>query len=180
MIHPGWSSFVVLAAGGGEGGLMSPNAQMVIWTWVTFGLVSLLLYKTAWKPILAALEAREERVRQSIDDAEKAREELERIAETRDRMLAEAEAETKRLIAEARAGAQEAATVIERKATEKAKILYENAERDIEALRDRTAAELRNAEVDMVVRLAGRLVTENMDTDRNRELADRLIAEMKA
>lgn len=153
--------------------------SVTLWTWVTFGVVATILYKVAWKPILAALDAREERIRKSLDDAEQARVQLEEMEATRKRMVVDAEEETKTLIAKARDAAAEAADGIERRAGEKVQIMYENAERDIEAMRSQATTTLRNEQVEMVISLAGRIVSDNMDTEKNRELADRLITEME-
>ena len=156
---------------------LSPDAQMVIWTWLTFGIVAFLLYKVAWKPILAALEAREDRIRQALKDADEARAAVARIEETQRQMRAETERECKAMIAAARTAATEAAGQAEHKAHERVKVLYENAERDIEAMKNRVLAEIRREQADLIVHVSGRLIAQNLDTDRNRALADKLIAE---
>ena len=43
-----------------ESALLNPDVSMVILTWVTFLVLSVVLYKFAWDPILKALDAREE------------------------------------------------------------------------------------------------------------------------
>ena len=63
--------------------IISPDVSMMLLTWVTFLLLLALLYKTAWKPILDALDAREEKIRRALEDAQKAHEELERVNQTR-------------------------------------------------------------------------------------------------
>ena len=50
-------------------------------------------------------------------------------------------------------------------------------ERDIEALKNRVVADLRREQANLIVGVAGRLVAQNLDTERNRALADKLIAE---
>ncbi|MCE9616674.1 MAG: F0F1 ATP synthase subunit B [Lentisphaerae bacterium] len=156
---------------------LSPDAQMVVWTWVTFSVVAFILYRVAWKPILAALEAREHRIHQALEDADQARAAVGQIAETQRTMRAETERECKAMIAAAREAAAEAANQVEKKAHERVKVLYENAERDIEALKNRVIADIRREQAELVVNVSGRLIAQNLDTDRNRALADKLIAE---
>ena len=163
---------------GDSSSLISPDAQMVIFTWITFGIVAALLYKLAWKPILGGLEAREEKIRKSVDDAEAAKQALAEIESTRNRIIAEAEKETKEMVANAREEAAKAASQVESSAHEKVKIMYENAERDIDALKNKAISELRREQADVVLSLAGRLVSENLDDKKNRELTDRLIAQL--
>ncbi len=157
---------------------ISPDTQMVILTWITFGIVATLLYKVAWKPILSALESREGRIRNALTDAKKAKEELEQIEQTRTQMIADTDRQTKEMIARAREDAAKAAAQVEASAHEKVKILYENAERDIEAMKTKTLSELRREQSDIVINLAGRLIRENMDSDRNRKLTEQFIAEL--
>lgn len=158
-------------------GPISPDIQMLIWTWITFGLVATLLYKKAWKPILAGLDAREARIHQALADADKARQALAEIEATRNRLIAETERECKTMIAESRDGAVAVANSVEKKAQERVKVLYENAERDIEAMKNRVVAEIRREEADLIVSVSGRLIAQNLNTDSNRALADKLIKE---
>ncbi|MDA0322219.1 MAG: F0F1 ATP synthase subunit B [Verrucomicrobia bacterium] len=152
--------------------------SVALWTWVTFGLVAFILYKIAWKPVLAALDVREGRIRRSLEDAEKARVQLEEMEAARKQMLVDAEDETKAIISKARDAATEAANTIEHRAAEKVQIMYANADRDIEAMKAEATTTLRNEQVEMVINLASRVVIDNMDTEKNRKLADQLIAEI--
>jgi F-type H+-transporting ATPase subunit b len=157
---------------------LAPDALMVVWTWVTFGVVATLLYKIAWKPILAALDAREGRIRQSLDDAEQTRRELAAVEQTTRTMMEQAEHDGQEIIARAREQAAEAANQIEVKAHDKAKALYENADRDIAQLRRETVNAVRREQADMVIDLAGKLIARNMDSDTNRQLTEKLLGEL--
>ena len=59
--------------------LVQPDPGLFIWTILTFLVLLGLLGKFAWRPLLAALETREATIRKSLDDAEKTRQELERV-----------------------------------------------------------------------------------------------------
>jgi len=98
-----------------ESSLLSPDASMLVLTWVTFFLLLAVLYKFAWKPILAALDTREESIRKSLEDAERIKGEVERLNETRAQMMAESEERAKDIIDQSRKAATEAAKVIEGK-----------------------------------------------------------------
>lgn len=158
---------------------MGPQALVAVWTWITFGVVAFVLYKIAWKPILAALDARENRIRHAVDDADRLRKELESLETKRRAMLAEVDARTQQLIAEARAGAAHAAENVERRSAEKVKILYENAERDITALKNAAIMDIRQEQMNLILGVASRLVAADMDTEKNRALTDKLLAELK-
>lgn len=154
------------------------SGQMVIWTWVVFMLMLLVLWKVAWKPMLAALDKREKDIQDSIDHAEQVRKELESIDEQRAEIIGKADEKSKAVLEAARKGAQEQARVIEAKAREEAQILAENAKREIDASRAKAEDELRMESATWARALAGKLIEANLDDEKNRALTDKLIQEL--
>ena len=59
--------------------LVQPDPGLFIWTIVTFLVLLTLLAKFAWRPLLQALETRQQAIRKSLDDAQQAKQELERL-----------------------------------------------------------------------------------------------------
>ena len=166
----------LFAGGGGEDvNLVGINKQMLLWTWVTFGLLLIILYKFAWKPILSGLDKREKDIRESVENAEKIRTDLEQIEGKREKLIKEADDKAKEIVATARKAAVEASKVIENKAKEEAKILLENANREINASREKAEAILRRDSADLAIALAGKLISKNLDDDKNRLLTEQLI-----
>lgn len=162
----------------GEVNIVEIQGQMVIWTWVVFLVVAALLYRIAWKPILAALSDREEKIQRALDDARTAREQVEQIESTREQLIAEADAKAKEIVAEARQGAAELAKSIEEKAREEAQILLENAQREVRTAREQAEAALRQQTAAFAVELSSRLIQENLDTAKNQALVAKLIEEV--
>ncbi len=72
---------------------------------VSFMIVAILLYKFAYKPILAVLEERRQRIAQGLADAEKIKAELQRTEAARQEVLEKANTQANALIEEARAAA---------------------------------------------------------------------------
>lgn len=162
----------------GEVNIVEIQSQMVIWTWVVFFVVAVVLYRIAWKPILAGLSDREEKIQRALDDARTAREQMEQIEATRDQLITEADAKAKEIVAEARQGAIEAANAIEGKAREEAQILLENAQREVRIAREQAEASLRQEMADFAVTLTSKLVQENLDTPKNQALVSKLVQEL--
>ncbi|MCJ7554746.1 MAG: F0F1 ATP synthase subunit B, partial [Ignavibacteriaceae bacterium] len=75
------SFFLVIAAEGGSGGLLSVNTGLAFWTTLTFLILLFILGKFAWKPILTALKQREDAIKDSLEQAEKAKDEAKKILE---------------------------------------------------------------------------------------------------
>lgn len=158
-----------------EHDLLSPDARMLVLTWVTFILLLTVLYKFAWKPILKALDEREALIRKAVDEAEKTREELARVHATRQEMIMEAERKAKEIVREARQAALEASRVIEHKAKEEAQILLKNARRDIRGETEKAQIILRKESAAIAVALAGKLIEKNLDDEDNHRLVNEAI-----
>jgi len=82
--------------------MLSLNPGMLVWTWVTFVALAIVLWKLAWKPLLAAVESRENNISDAIKKAENAREEAEKLLTKQQEKLAEAQDEMQKVIKEAK------------------------------------------------------------------------------
>jgi F-type H+-transporting ATPase subunit b len=154
------------------------SLQMIGLTWITFGLVAALLYKVAWKPILAGLEKREADIRKAVEDAQKARDELAKIEDSRARVIAEADAKAREIVDAARKGATDAAATIEAKAREQGQILIATAQREIQSAQEKAMAALRKESAELAISLSRKILRDNLDEDRSRKLADELISQV--
>lgn len=154
---------------------MEISGQMVVWTWVLFAITLGALYKIAWKPILSKLDEREQDIQESMDNAETLRQEMADLEAVKAQQLADADETSKKVLDTARRGALEQARLIEEKARDEAQILTENAHRDIETSRALAEDSLRIESAAWARDLAGKLIEENLDDDKNRALTDQLI-----
>ena len=73
-------TLAVIASEGGNGGLLDVNPGLMIWTVVTFIVLLFILKKVAWKPILSALDKRENDIKEALEQAEKAKDEAKKIS----------------------------------------------------------------------------------------------------
>ena len=78
------------------------QSDVVFWSVLIFGLFFLLLTKFAWKPILAAVKARDEMIKGSLDSAEKASEEMLKLQSDNEAILKKAREERENILKEAR------------------------------------------------------------------------------
>jgi F-type H+-transporting ATPase subunit b len=83
--------------------LVQPDPGLFIWTILTFLVLLFLLAKFAWGPLLKALEARQQAIRKALDDAEKAKQELERLEQESTAIIRKARAESEAIISQSRA-----------------------------------------------------------------------------
>jgi len=87
-------------------GLLKVDPGLLLWTVITFAVLFLILWKAAWKPIVDALDARAEKVRSDIENAEMMRIEAEKQLAQHKEMMDKASAEVASIIAEGKADAE--------------------------------------------------------------------------
>ncbi|HMP75818.1 MAG TPA: F0F1 ATP synthase subunit B [Kiritimatiellia bacterium] len=167
------------ASGGkGKDSPIKVDGHMVGLTWLTFGILALLLYKVAWKPILAALDQREKQLRDALEEARLTREEYAQLDERRKQLIDEADAKARQIVEQARQAAIETSRTIEAKARDEANILLANAQREISSAHEKAVADLRRESADLAVGLTRKILADQLDEPRSRSLVDRLLTQV--
>jgi F-type H+-transporting ATPase subunit b len=155
--------------------LLQVEPGLMIWTLVTFVLLLIVLKAVAWKPLLGMLKEREERIQESLEQAEKARQDTQVAAEENLKAMAESQAEAQRTITEGREAAERVAQDVRERAQAEAQQLLQQAQRTIQQEKDQAIQELRNQVADLAILAAGKILDENLDEGRNRKLVDEFI-----
>ncbi len=152
--------------------LVQLDPGVIIWTALTFGLLLVLLRFTAWKPILTALDTREESIRQSIERAEEAKRESERLLEENRKNLARADEKGQQLIREARELAEKLRNESVAKATAEANKVLDKAREEIERDKQQAIVQLHGLVAELAVRAAEKILNETIDESRQKKLVD--------
>jgi F-type H+-transporting ATPase subunit b len=174
-----------IAGHGAEGGhgqpdILAVEAPLAIWTVVVFGILLLILAKFAWKPMMKALHDREEHIEHCLLEAEKARNEAERLMSENQKNLARATEQVRALLEAARQDAEASANGIVQKAQAEAEASRERAERDIATARDQALSDIFTKTADLAVAVAGKVLSKNLGPDDQRRLTDAAMAELPA
>lgn len=156
--------------GGGDPNIFSGGWGTAIFTLAIFVVLMMILAKWAWGPILAGLKKREEHIRQSIADAEKARSDAESSLTDYRNQLASAADEAESIIEKGRADAQELAEQLKQQSLDEAKSLREQAGRDIGAAKEQALKELCDQAAELSCDLAGRIIKKSLDPQDHRDL----------
>ncbi len=171
------SSSLILAAEGGHNPIV-PAANELIWGSIAFVVLFVLLAKIGYPAVKKGMDARTERIRKALDDAETARDEAQSVLEQYRRQLADAKNEAARLIEEARQSAEQVRQDLRSKAEAEAAEIKQRAQDDIAAQASRTMADLQARVALMAIELAEKVVEKNLDRETNRELIDRFIEQV--
>jgi F-type H+-transporting ATPase subunit b len=152
--------------------LVQPDPGLYIWTIATFLVLAGLLAKFAWRPLLAALEARQAAIRKSLDDARQAKQELERLNAESARILAHARTEAEAILTATRSDANQFREELKQKARAEAAGIVKNAEKQIELETARALQQIRQEAVDLSVTIASKLLQRNVSKDDNLRLIE--------
>ena len=160
--------------------LVQVDPGLYIWAIVTFLVLAAALAKFAWRPLLDALDRRQESIKKSLDDARQARQELERLRTESTRILVEARTEADGIISRTRADAARAAEEMKVKARADAENIVKNAERQIELEASRAVETLRREAVDLSIAIASRIIQRNLTREDNERLIGETLKEIEA
>lgn len=160
----------LFAAEGGWDTLFAVDPGLMVWTVGTFLVLLVTLRWLAWKPLLGALDAREQRIRDSITEAKRLREEAEQSASEHRKQLAEARREAQQIVTEGREAGQKVRADIEEKARAEGAAMIERAKREIAQEKASALQELRKHSVELALSAASQLMGQKLDGEIDRGL----------
>lgn len=158
--------------------MLEINPGLIVWTIITFVIVLVILRATAWKPLLGALTAREEKIRSSLKDAQDAKEQARALLEENRRQLALAEEQSQRIIREGRDMGERLKAEILEKANASARSAVEQAREEIQREKESALTQLRSEVADLAIQAAGKILDANLDTAKQRALVDAVIRDI--
>jgi len=153
--------------------LVRLDPGLFIWTIATFLVLLTLLTKFAWKPLLQALESRQEAIRKSLDDAQQARQEMERLKQEAAHIIRQGRIEAESIISQSRSDAERLRGEMRQKAKADSDAIVKNAERQIQLETARALQQIRHEAIDLSVMIASKIIQRNISREDN----DKLIAE---
>ncbi|MSR47499.1 MAG: ATP synthase F0 subunit B [Planctomycetes bacterium] len=151
----------------------------LFWTWAVFGVVVFVISKFAWKPLIAALEAREKKIEDGILKAERAEAEAKRAAAETEAKLREAFVKADQIVEETRARGEKLAKELESEARSAADKVLQRAREEITLAKQQAVEEMRVLAVDLALEAASSVVGRAMNQDDHRRLAGAAIDQMK-
>jgi F-type H+-transporting ATPase subunit b len=146
---------------------------------VSFCIVAFLLSKFAYKPILAVLEERRQKIQESLDNAKKIQEQLAQAQKTAEDIRAQANVDASKFIEEARAAAKQISERENQRAVQQAAEIVAKAREAGEAEQRRLMAELKKELsrliVDTTAKVTGKVLTaadqKKITEEANKELS---------
>ena len=144
----------------------------------SFLLLIFLIKKYAWGNISSVLEARAEKITNDIDGAEVARKKAEELASKREAELAGSRKEAKTIIENAKETAEKSKADILAEAKLEAGRLKDKANQEIAQNKAEALQSVKGEVADLTISLAGKIITQNLDSQAHKELIDQYIDQL--
>ncbi len=154
------------------------NFGLFVWTSIVFVALLAILWKFAWGPILAAVEAREKGIQGTLDQAAAERAEATKLLAQHREQMAEARRQAQGIVAGAREAGERLRGEIEAKAREEGERMLDRARSEIEREKDQALDTLRTESVDLALSAASKLLRRNLDAQADRALVEEYLREV--
>ena len=171
-------AFASEAAQSGPPNLLDPNVGVMAWTLVIFVLLLVVLSKFAFKPIFAAVEAREKALEDAIEGAKRDRAAAESMLAQQKAHLETARTEAQQIIADSRATSDKMRTDLLAQTKSQQEEMIEQARRAIEGEKAAAIAALRTEAIDLAIAGASRVIEQNLDSTGNRKIVESFLASL--
>ena len=158
--------------------LVTPDPGLFLWTILVFLALVAALTIFAWKPLLKALDARQESIRKSLDDAQAAKRELERLQSESTEILRKAHTEAEGIVSKSWSDAEKLREDMKVKAKAESDAIIKEARRQIELETGRALREIRGEVANLSVSIASKLIQKNFSKEDNDRLVQETLRQM--
>ena len=152
--------------------LVQLDPGLFVWTILTFLVLLGVLAKFAWNPLLKMLKDRENLIRSSLEDAEKAQTELANLNAEREKIINKARSEAQSILSEGKVAASKLKDETLKAAKDQAKSILTDAEKQIRIEKHKAIEEIKSEVVDLSLSVATKLIKKNISREDNQALID--------
>jgi F-type H+-transporting ATPase subunit b len=158
--------------------MLNPSISTFLLTLINVGILFFVLRAILFKPVTKFMEARSESIRNSVEQAEKEREDAQALRGQYQERLKKAEDEAAALVRAAREAAQAEADRTLAETKDAAERILANARKQIESERQAAAAMFRAEAAALVISASSRLLRRELNQDDNRRFAGLFLEEL--
>jgi F-type H+-transporting ATPase subunit b len=159
--------------------VLRPEPGLLVWTTIIFLLFWFLMWRFAFKPIVAALKQRETDIQSALDEAKLARQEMSNLQAENEKLLAQAREERTAILKEAKDAKDEIITEAKERAAAEYKRRVDSAMQDIENQKMAAMVELKNKSGQMAIEIASKILRKDLGSNADqvayaKSLADQM------
>ena len=153
------------------------NLATLIVQIVSFLVLLAILYFFAYKPILKMLDERARKIKESVDEVQKVKEQAAQAEEEFRKKIEAASKEGQEVISKAMRTGEEARQRAQVEAKQEAQVLVDKARVEIQRERNETIGELRQEFADLTIVAAEKVIEKSLDKETHRQLIDKVLDE---
>ena len=158
--------------------LISPNVGLMIWTLLLFAVSMIVLWRLAFPRITEALDRRQHAIEESIEHAEKTRQEADKLLEEYRERLKDSRQQAEDILARARKAAEAREHESLEEARARREQLLEQTRKDIEAETKRAISDIRREVADLTVMATERVTRKTLTEEDQRRLVEETLSEL--
>ena len=162
----------------GTSPLIQITPGLMIWTLVCFAIVFIVLKKFAFSRIQETIDERREKIRASIDEADRARAEAQRLLEEHHALVAQGRAEAEAILAESRKVADSQRERLKQELDAERARRVEETRREIEAETRRSIEMIRGEVADLTLEATSKVTGKVLDDEDHRRLIEEAIGDL--
>jgi F-type H+-transporting ATPase subunit b len=153
---------------------------LFFWQTLLFIALLFLLWKYAWKPILGAVNDREEGIKNALAAAEEAKKEMQNVTADSEKLLQEARAEREVMLKEAREIKEKIVADARDLAQVEGDKMIKQAQATIESEKKAAVADIKNQVADLSLQIAEKVIKEQLSNDKKQiKLVDDMLGDIK-
>ena len=153
---------------------------LFVWQTAIFMLLVLMLKKYAWRPILKAVNDREQGIKDALQSAELAKKEMESLKADNDKIMKQARVERDSLLKEARGIKNSIVSQAKDEAKAEAQKIIENANESIKNEKNAAVSEIKKQVATLSIDIAEKILKEKLsDDDKQMQIVEELLKDVK-
>jgi F-type H+-transporting ATPase subunit b len=151
---------------------------LMIWTLISFAIVFFVLKRLAFGRIQAMIDERRARIRESLEEADRAREEARKLVDEHRKLIGQARGEAEQILTEARRIADSQRERVKEEIEADRERRLEETRRQIEAETQRALQQIRAEVADLALVAAEKVTAGALDGDKHRQLIDAAVRDL--
>ena len=158
--------------------MLNTEWGLMIWTFITFGIAVLILWKFAFGPLQRVIDERRARIQESMDAAEETRAEAQRLLDEYKQTLAEVRGEAEAILERSRAAGEATKAELLAESRTQAERIVTKAHEQIERETRAALQELKAQVAELTLLATEKVATSSLSDADQRRLIDEALAEI--
>ena len=158
--------------------ILNPMTSTIFWSIVVFVILVIVLWKFVLKPVNNMISKRQEEIREKIDDADRKSLDASKYLEEQKKSIDKSRIEAKKIIDEGKEAARKIKEEIESQASEKSKLMVEDALTEIRSEKDRSINEVKDEMVDIALSASQKMISKSLSEDDHKKLIEESLKDL--